>query len=147
MTLYIIPGFLFGFFIYKLYVLLCDINKIESDNTWIKVEARILDSRINKQNSKIFKKMSVSSIHFFADFNVDDVRYGVTEISIIKSSKALLRKAIRNLGSQKTCHIYYNKDKPHISYLINPESHVLFGRYFSLFLLFAISLFSLTIIL
>lgn len=147
MTIYIIPTLFFVFFLYQLYKLLSETGKVNSEDLWVKVEARILDRRIDKKESRIFKKITVSNIHFFADFNLDNVRYGVTEVSIIKASKSLLRKTLRELGSKKVCDVYYNKKKPHESYLIDPRTHNFLTNYFIAFVFLCLTLFSYFLIL
>lgn len=138
-----LPVLAFGLlFAYYLYNLISDINYLSGLKEWKKISAKIKDARIINEKSKSFKNINISNIYFFCTYTIDDVDYGSSTVSLIKSPKSLLRKNIRRIVKKEECEIYYNPERPHESSLINPASYNFFFSYIKLIFLFAMFILS-----
>lgn len=113
---------LVGFFTYLFFPIVQLYRRIEEAAHWESVEAMVLDSRVYRAPG-FFSRFINTTVLFYYQYEVDGRKFGSRSVSLFKDDNAQCRRFVSSVKSGAKTPVYYDKEKPHLSCALKPESH------------------------
>lgn len=109
-------------YFWSMFNLVRTISRIEEAKNWIKLSAKVKESKlINKEQFLLLPTKKTSD--FFCTYSIGDKDFGLTRVSLYPSTTAQERIKIKSIKPGDVVDIFVDKKNPHVGVLIPPGEH------------------------